>query len=163
MGAFQVSEEYQKIKIRKQEIDFDKIISYEIIENGKVVTETTSNTFTFGNSKTKEKSKQHLSSTKAVAGGLVGGGIGAGMGKNTTKGKTKHNIITTTSSKSEDVEYCTEMKIEIKTSDIANPLITFEVLHSKDRKDSIYYKNSRKDAQEIAAILDIIISNNIDK
>lgn len=150
--SFYVSEEYQKLKIGTQEIDFSCIVDVELLEDDTTISKTT------GTNKTKAKSKKHIAPVKGLVGGMVFGPLGAvvgtSSGKTTTKGKTKINT------KTKEIDYCKKLQLKITTNDIKNPMILHDFIHSKTSKESFSYKTMYDNAQKCNSIVQIIIKNN---
>ena len=149
---FYISEEYQKLRVNKKEIDFGSIVDVDLMEDG------TSASITTGTNKTKGKSKKHIAPVKGVVGGLLfgpaGAIVGATSGKTDVKTKTNVNTIT------KNIDYCTDLSIKITVNDINNPMIMYKLINGKVKKDSVTYRSSYEKAQRFVSIIQVIINNN---
>lgn len=149
---FYVSEEYQKLRINKQEINFSSIIDVDLIED------ETNESRTTGNNITKGKSKKHIAPIKGLIGfgiaGPVGAIVGGTAGKTNLKSKTKVNTVT------RSVNYCTNLSLKITLNDINNPMIIYKLIHGRVNKNMGIYKRAYLNAQKCVSMLQAIISNN---
>lgn len=128
---FYISEEYKKVKVNKQEVDFASIINVELIENEKNIRRTTDGEETIGNIKRLRKP----------------------INTDITDRKKIYMIT-------EDMQFCTELAIKITLKDISNPMIIYKLINSKVNKNSVSFKNNYEKAQKCVATLEAIISNN---
>lgn len=79
---------------------------------------------------------------RAIVGGILVGGVGAVVGANTRKSK--------------DVVY--DLKINITTNNINNPLITIQLINSQTERSSLIYHKCIEFAEKVQATMESIIS-----
>lgn len=149
---FYISEEYQKLRVNKQEIDFTSIIDVDLIED------ETSESITKGTNTTEGKAKKHIAPVKGAIGGMVFGPAGAIIGA--TSGKTDIKTKTTVNTVTKNVDYCTKLALKITLNDINNPMVNYTFINMKTNKNSFTYKNSHQNAQKCISALQVIINNN---
>lgn len=149
---FYISEEYQRLRINKREIDFSSIIDVDLIEEGTSISKTT------GENITKGKSQKHIAPVKGLIGFGIAGPVGAIIGG--TSGKTDIETTTTVNTVTQNIDYCTNLSLKITLNDISNPMIIYKLINIKTRKDSFTYASSYKKAQKCISIIQAIISRN---
>lgn len=154
---FYINEQLGNVIINNNKYNFDKIIDCNLVEDYK----TTSQTYGTNKTKSKGKNKKHIAPVKAVVGGALFGSVGAIIGGTSGKTDTKSKAKTTVNTVTTDIDYLTDLYINITVNDLNNPNIILNIKgRINPKKNSSIYNEYIKIANKSLSTLKLIISRN---